>query len=138
IPPPFAITTICPTYVIGPPVYLPPTPDRLNLTLATVAKIFLGREIEAPVGAGQFVDVRDVARLHLAAYEAGRAVSDGQRFFAVAGKGSPQAMADILRDMYPNRAAVIPRGEPGCDYVRVEGKDGAPWEVTYTEEQGRF
>jgi hypothetical protein len=98
----------------------------------------LGREIDAAVGAGQFVDVRDVARLHIEAYEAGSAVSDGQRFFAIAGKGSPQAMADVLRDMYPERASVIPKGEPGCDYMRVEGKDGEPWEVTYTEEQLRY
>ncbi|RYP68291.1 hypothetical protein DL769_005553 [Monosporascus sp. CRB-8-3] len=133
--PPFAITTICPTYVIGPPIHLPHSPSHLNQTLATVAKIFLGYEIEAAIGSGQFVDVRDVARLHIAAYEAGPAISDGQRFFAIAGKGSPQAMADLLRDMYPERAAIIPTGEPGHDYVRVEMKDGRSWEVAYKEEQ---
>jgi hypothetical protein len=37
---------------------------------------------------------------------------------ASAGLGPPQAIADILRDAYPDRRDIIPVGTPGEGYVR--------------------
>lgn len=63
-----------------------------------------------------YVDVRDVAGIHLWCMEHPKR-SDGQRYIVSAGLGTPQAAADILRQAYPSREDVIPRGEPGKGYL---------------------
>jgi nucleoside-diphosphate-sugar epimerase len=124
--PPWAVSAVNPSVVTGPPVNWPDHPSKLNETLLPVWRIFSGEAETIPAGIGgmSFVDVRDVVKLHVWCMEHPRQ-SDGERWLCTNGKGTPQAMADILRAAYPSRKIV--RGNPGCgysagDYWFVEGE----------------
>jgi nucleoside-diphosphate-sugar epimerase len=126
--PPFAISSIYPSLVIGPPVYLPSSGDALNMTLKPLWEIFSG-DLSTPIpsmGSGLYVDVRDVARMHHFAYMHPEIV-DGHKFIASGGYGPTQAIADILREEYPEREGKMPRGNPGEGYLGL--KDGMVGEV---------
>ena len=81
-------------------------------------------EVPEPVGSASFVDVRDVARLHVWAMEHPEAANH-ERYIAVSGQSVPQAMVDILRKGYPQRDKKIVVGNPGKgyknDYTFTEG-----------------
>jgi nucleoside-diphosphate-sugar epimerase len=124
--PNFTISTIQPGNVIGPPVQPPKIAAKLNETLKSVWGIFSGSVSElSPVSpSSSYVDVRDVALMHLWAFENGEK-ADGERFIAVAGAGPTQAIVDILREAYPDRLNVMPEGLPGVGYTGwKDGKVG--------------
>lgn len=115
--PKWAISTINPTVVVGPTVYLPQSPSKLNETLLPIWKIFSGNNEDLlPLGHLNFVDVRDVAASHLWCYENHKA-ANGERYILAAGFGPHQAAKDILREAYPDRRDIISVGEPGKGYV---------------------
>jgi nucleoside-diphosphate-sugar epimerase len=128
--PPFALTTIHPTVTIGPPVALPSSPDKLNITLQPTYSIFTGGAIPPSIGSGSFVDVRDVAFCHFWAYEHPKE-ADGERFIASQGFGPPQALADVLREAYPDRRGIIQVGKPGEGYVGYNAETGVVEGVEY-------
>jgi nucleoside-diphosphate-sugar epimerase len=142
--PPFAITTINPSVVIGPPVVLPVSGDKLNETLRPVFNILAGNTggksiIPPNIGTASFVDVRDVAFLHIWAYE-NPSKADGERYLATQGFGPLQAAADILRYEYKDRPEIlekIPVGKPGDGYHGYDEKTGEVSEVIGWSE-GRF
>lgn len=72
--------------------------------------------IPSAMGINTYVDVRDVAAVHLWCM-AHPTRSDGQRYIVSAGLGPPQAAADVLRKAYPDREGIIPKGEPGKGYL---------------------
>lgn len=61
------------------------------------------------------VDVRDVGRLVVFGVEHPD-VANGQRYIAASAYGPPQAIADILRETYPERRGLIQEGKPGEGY----------------------
>lgn len=61
-----------------------------------------------------FVDNRDVARIMLFAVEEAKKC-DGERFIACGGHFAEQAIADILRQQYPDRDIEV--GSPGEGYL---------------------
>jgi len=126
--PPFAITTVHPTVTIGPPVQPPSSSDKLNTTLLPTYSIFTGGPIPPSIGSGSFIDVRDVALLHLWAYEHAE-TANGERYIACNGYAPSQATADILREAYPERRHIIQVGKPGDGYVGYE--DGVVRAVEY-------
>jgi len=126
--PHFAISTIHPTVTIGPPVQPPSSPSKLNTTLIPTYSIFTGDPIPSSIGSGSFVDVRDVAFVHLWAYEHSD-ISNGERYIASHGYGPPQATADVLREAYPDRRDIIQAGKPGEGYVGYE--NGVVKEVSF-------
>ncbi|KAK9331535.1 hypothetical protein V1520DRAFT_390464 [Lipomyces starkeyi] len=67
------------------------------------------------VSSGAIVDVRDVARLLVFVVDHPDK-TDGERYLAVSGVGTSQAMADILRKHYPERKSIIDEGTPGEGY----------------------
>lgn len=96
----FTMTTVNPTWVIGPPLVLPSSPDKINETVRATYTILSGQPIPPPLGgSSSFVDVRDVGRLHVLAVQKAE-VADGQRYIACAGLGAEQAIADILNRKY--------------------------------------
>lgn len=104
-----------PGVVIGPPVYLPADPTRINLTLQPIWSIFSGTPtIPNTIGSGSYIDVRDVAALHIWCAEH-PADANGQRYILAKGLAPPQAVADLLRRTYPERKD-IPVGDPGTGY----------------------
>ncbi|KIW17388.1 hypothetical protein PV08_04582 [Exophiala spinifera] len=122
--PPFAVAAINPSVVTGPPASFPKTPEALNETLLPVWRIWSGdKTVPAQIGSAGYIDVRDVARLHVWAMEH-PARSDGQRYLVANGKAPPQAAADLLRERFPDRDIVV--GNPGegytPDYAFVDGE----------------
>ena len=103
--------------VIGPPAQLVSDPEKFNETLKPIWTLFSGANKEIPnnIGTGSYVDVRDVAKMHIWAYEHPKE-ADGERFIANGGFGPNQAAADILKELYPERKDKIPLGEPGKGY----------------------
>jgi nucleoside-diphosphate-sugar epimerase len=115
----FAISTVHPTVTIGPPVQPPSSPSKLNTTLLPIYNIFTGGLIPPSISSGFFIDVRDVAFIHLWAYEH-PGIANGERYVACHGYGPPQAAADILREAYPDRRDIIQVGKPGEGYIGYE------------------
>jgi nucleoside-diphosphate-sugar epimerase len=108
------------SFVMGPPLVLPESPEELSMTTNVIWKILAGGEIlplSEPTAFPTHIDVRDVARIHLWAVEHCRK-ADGQRYMTIAGLQSNQAVADILRRQYPNRRNIIREGNPGQGYPR--------------------
>lgn len=114
--PSFSLSAVNPGVVTGPPVSFPSSPARLNETLKPVWQIYSGEAKTVPPGIGgqAYIDLRDVSALHIWCMEHPEA-SNGQRYIATNGKGTPQAIADILRRAFPDRCIVV--GEPESDYV---------------------
>jgi nucleoside-diphosphate-sugar epimerase len=102
---------------MGAPLALPDSPEGLSETTIGIWKIFSGSDIPQPGNVVQstFVDVRDVARLHLWVAE-NASKSNGQRYLVIAGMQSSQGIADILRENYPERRDIIQKGTPGQGY----------------------
>ena len=116
--PSFACAAINPGVVTGPPVTWPDTPEKLNTTLLPVWSIYSGQAKTIPpqIGGATYIDVRDVAALHVwAALHPSH--SNGQRYLATNGKAPPQAAADLLRRKLPDRDIIV--GEPGKGYVET-------------------
>lgn len=132
--PRFAVSTINPAIVIGPPMLLPPSGDKLNETLRSFFNIFAGKTKQIPptFGSGAFVDVRDVALMHVWAHEHAVEAS-GERYIACAGFGPAQAVADVLRREYEDTAigAKIARGRPGEGYLGYDSETGVVGEIGY-------
>ncbi|KAI1267533.1 NAD(P)-binding protein [Xylariaceae sp. FL1019] len=118
--PAFVGTSLCPSWVAGPPAFPPSSPDGIAETNKFIYTILSGGQIPAGPGPGYgtHVDVRDVARMVEWAASHPE-VAGGQRYL-VGGNGNaavPQAAADILREAYPERREIIPLGEPGKGYL---------------------
>jgi len=111
-----------PGVVFGPPLLLPSNPDLLNETLKPVWQIFSGsvKEMPAQIGSGSYVDVRDVAAIHMFAVENPK-ISNHKRYIAAAGNGPPQAIADYLHKIYPDRDGKMIKGKPGEGYEQGYG-----------------
>lgn len=78
--PSFAVSTILPTYIFGPSILpLPRGHDSFNFSNQLIWRIATKDELP-PMDWPQFIDVRDVARLHVAALQTEEA--NGERFFA--------------------------------------------------------
>jgi len=123
--PSWSVSAINPAVVTGPPISFPASPDKLNETLLPIWRIYAGEVETMPpqIGGAGYIDVRDVARMHVWAAEH-HAESNGQRYLLANGKAPPQAAADLLRERYPERGILV--GEPGkgytSDYWFVKGE----------------
>lgn len=128
--PSWAITTINPGVVIGPPIILPSSGAKLNETLRPLYNMLSGKTKTVPpdIGTGSFVDVRDVAFMHIWAYEHPEK-SDGERYIGCSGFGPLQAQADILRAYFKGKGEEeilkkLPIGSPGEGYVGFDQETG--------------
>ncbi|KAK6069331.1 NAD dependent epimerase/dehydratase [Seiridium cupressi] len=115
-------------YIAGPPLFLPKSPEKIATTNAFIWQVFSGQYYPAgPTGYGHHVNVRDGARLQVFVVESPE-VLNGQRII-VGGRtafGVPQAVADILREAYPDRKHIIKEGTPGQD-CSPSGESVAGW-----------
>ncbi|KAF4637385.1 hypothetical protein G7Y89_g685 [Cudoniella acicularis] len=111
--PSFAMTAVNPTFVGGPPLVSPENPEHISGTVRHIWTILSGAPIPPTLGgSGSTVDIRDVARLMVFAVKNPKK-ANGQRYLAVSAAGTNEAIADILREKYPDRASII-KGEPSA------------------------
>jgi nucleoside-diphosphate-sugar epimerase len=111
----FSVSAVLPGVVMGPPIAFPPNPALLNATLEPIWQIYSGKAktMPPPIGYAPFIDVRDVAAMHVWCLEHPNESAD-QRYFMTNGIAPPQAVADLLRKKYPERGIVV--GAPGEGY----------------------
>lgn len=113
--PPWSVSAVNPAVVTGPPVSWPATPEGLNETLQPIWRIYSGDKTLPPqIGGAGYIDVRDVARMHVWCCVEQPDRANRNRYLVTNGKAPPQAAADLLRAKYPDRDIVV--GNPGQGY----------------------
>ncbi|KAL7663954.1 NAD-dependent epimerase/dehydratase domain-containing protein [[Candida] zeylanoides] len=111
--PRFALATVNPVFVFGPQAFDSEVKDELNTSAEFInALLKLQPDSEVPFFKGTFVDVRDVARAHLVAFEKDDAA--GKRLLLANGKFVAQTVLDILHEHFKQLNGKIPRGTPGA------------------------
>ncbi|KAG8919992.1 methylglyoxal reductase (NADPH-dependent) gre2 [Tulasnella sp. 417] len=113
--PGFALTTICPPMIYGPPEQETGGLSALNTSAAEIYAYFCGTR-EPANRVWLWVDVRDVALAHVLAAES--TAANNQRYLVTAGNYSAQQFSDYIWKYYPERAASrnISKGTPGQLY----------------------
>ncbi|GAV46989.1 hypothetical protein ZYGR_0C00310 [Zygosaccharomyces rouxii] len=106
----FELSIVCPTYVFGPRLFDGDVDDLLNLANKPIDDIIhsvAGDPLE-PYLHSEFVDVRDVARAHILAFQ--RDAAKGKRLAVSAGKFNSQEIVDILNYTFPQLKGNITQG----------------------------
>lgn len=108
---PFDVACINPPMVIGHNYNKPSSLEDLNTSSATLLKILTGKQAPNPNAMG-WVDVADVAKAHIAAYEHPEA--GGRRFLCAANEVPLWTqVAAWLKEMYPEYPVIIAAPEGG-------------------------
>ncbi|EGW31012.1 uncharacterized protein SPAPADRAFT_68229 [Spathaspora passalidarum NRRL Y-27907] len=110
--PNFDTSFVIPCYVFGPQAYGVKNKKKLNLSneiINTVVK--LGKDDKIESFGSVFVDVRDVARAHLVAFENKRAVP--KRLLLISEKFSLDSIAHIINEKFPDSS--VPKGDISKD-----------------------
>ncbi|KAM9932409.1 hypothetical protein OXX80_007957 [Metschnikowia pulcherrima] len=108
--PNFVLNVINPVYVLGPQAYDTEVKAELNFTAETVNKLLsLTPESELPEFDTPFVDVRDVARAHVAAFEDN---FENQRLLLSTSAFTTQILVDILNANLESLRGKLPVGKP--------------------------
>lgn len=106
------LVSVNPVYVFGPQAYENEVSDTLNTSNELIHGLLkLGPEGKFDNDKGGFVDVRDVAKAHLAALEEDKLV--GKRLYMTNGKFSVQMLLDIVNSKIPSFKGKVPTGNPG-------------------------
>ncbi|KAE8389674.1 hypothetical protein BDV23DRAFT_184272 [Aspergillus alliaceus] len=143
---PFAIASICGSIATGPPILLPQFESEIPSTCKAVLDALRGKKVPGPqdhiaqiAGAAPYSDIRDIAKIYLWCAENPK-LADGQRYLVVAGHGPQQAIYDILREAYPERAEIIPKGDPAFRYNRdwTFDTDGVQFDSSKVKNQVRL
>ncbi|KAF2473121.1 NAD(P)-binding protein [Lindgomyces ingoldianus] len=114
--PNFAVATINPPMVFGPIVHNLESLDSMNTSNQRLLWAAQGKfkdEIPA-TGVYLWVDVRDVAEAHVAAFEKPEAAN--KRFFTVAGYFSNRDICKIIKSKFPQYKDLPSDSTPGGDY----------------------
>ncbi|OBA24048.1 NAD(P)-binding protein [Metschnikowia bicuspidata var. bicuspidata NRRL YB-4993] len=108
--PNFTLNTVLPVYVFGPQAFDSEVKGELNYSAEIINKLLkLGPNDEVPAQQGAFVDVRDVAKAHLAAFEGGLS---NQRLLLRTGGFTAQRVLDIINAKFVNLRGQLPTGTP--------------------------
>lgn len=111
--PNFALTAVNPAFVFGPQAFDSEVTDRLHTSAELVGNLTkLGPNDPVPVFRGGYIDVKDVARTHLLAFE--KEETKGKRLFNSAARCDSQDVLDIINDKFPELRGKIPVGNPGA------------------------
>ncbi|KAH7380151.1 NADPH-dependent methylglyoxal reductase-like protein GRE2 [Pyrenochaeta sp. MPI-SDFR-AT-0127] len=114
--PNFSLSTINPPMVFGPIVHALDSLENLNTSNQRILWAAQGKfkdEIP-PSGVHLWVDVRDVAEAHVAAFEKPNAAN--KRFFTTAGYFSNKELCQIIRRNFPQFKDLPSDSTPGGDY----------------------
>ncbi|OBA22539.1 NAD(P)-binding protein [Metschnikowia bicuspidata var. bicuspidata NRRL YB-4993] len=109
--PNFTINYINPVYVFGPQTFDSEVKDELNTSSEIINGLLnLGKDSDVPETAGSFVDVRDVAKAHLVAFEKNLS---NQRLLMTSSKFNGQDLLDVLNARFESLKNKLPIGNPG-------------------------
>lgn len=115
--PKFVVNFVNPLFVFGPQAFDSEVKDELNLSAEIINKLLkLNPESAIPHDIGLFIDVRDVAKAHLAAFENG---FSNERLLLSSQGFTSQAILDILNSSFDSLKEKLPVGNPR-DYLNVE------------------
>lgn len=119
--PNFDLVTICPPLIFGPIVHRLSSLAAVNTSNERFVEMIQGKwkeRILPSIGINCFVDVRDVAYAHIAAFE--NKAAGGKRFLCTSGKFCNREIVAAARDGFPNLGDKIP-GEnvEGGEYPAV-------------------
>lgn len=110
--PNFTINYVNPSFVFGPQAFDSEVKDSLNTSSEILNSLLkLTPESEVPPAKGGFIDVRDVAKAHLVAFE--KPISN-QRLLLNSERFSGQDLLDVLNAEFPSLKGKIPVGEVGA------------------------
>lgn len=118
-----ALTAVNPVYVFGPQAFDSEVKDVLNVSNELINSLIkLGPNDKFEIDKGGFVDVRDVAKAHVLAFEKEETI--GKRLFLTNGQFSSQMMIDIINENFPELKGKIPVGEPGTgpEHIKSLGR----------------
>lgn len=110
--PNFNLAAVNPVYVFGPQAFDNEVGEKLNTSnevINTLLKIGPSGTFESEKAG--YVDVRDVAKAHIFAFEEEAAV--GKRLFMTNGHFSTQMLLDIINEKFPQLQGKVPKGNPG-------------------------
>ncbi|OBA19387.1 NAD(P)-binding protein [Metschnikowia bicuspidata var. bicuspidata NRRL YB-4993] len=109
--PAFTINYVNPLFVFGPQAFASEIKNELNTSSEFInAFLKMNGDGEIPSFKGGFVDVRDVAKAHLVAFE--KDLSN-QRLLLNYDRVTGQDIADVLNENFPFLRGKIPVGNPG-------------------------
>jgi nucleoside-diphosphate-sugar epimerase len=136
--PNFTLATICPPLVLGPIVHYLNSLSALNTSNQRILSLINGSYLKdglPDTGTYLWVDVRDVALMHVKAMEEEQA--GGKRFFTTAGYFTNKELASIVRKNFEEYKDKVPEGEGKggwpekgvykYDNSRASGLLGKPW-----------
>ncbi|KAK3346428.1 hypothetical protein B0T25DRAFT_506859 [Lasiosphaeria hispida] len=155
--PSFTLTAINPCFVAGPPLVVPESREKISISTKSISDVFAGVPLDQAGLPGTFqgfVDIRDVGRALVFAVEHPEKANN-ERFILASYYSPQQAVADILRKAFPERAHIIHEGTPGQGYqpdyaflkhrgfdgtkiVRFSGQEYTPWEQTVVDAAEAF
>lgn len=110
--PTWDLVTICPPLVLGPVVHHLASLESINTSNERVVQMLRGAwkdEIASQGPVSLWIDVRDVARAHVAAFE--NPAAGGRRLFTTAGYFSNSEIAAVVRDNFPEFGDKLPGPE---------------------------
>ena len=106
--PNFEISFVNPSLVFGPQAFEIKDKSQLNLSAEVVNGVVkLGPQDEIPEMVGTFIDVRDVARAHIFAFESDKAIN--KRFLLANEKFSKELIAHLINEKFPQSR--VPKGD---------------------------
>ena len=109
--PSFGVNTVNPSFVFGPQAFDEDAVGDVNFSADLLASLFKLKPDDPVSGeAKPFIDVRDIAKAHIHAFEKG---FNGQRLLVSEESWSPQKVLDILHENYPQAQGKLARGDPG-------------------------
>lgn len=111
----FKLSTINPVFVFGPQLFDESVAAQLNTSCELINKVVhssLDSEIDQTLFGG-YIDVRDVARAHICAFEKDDCI--GQRLILAEERFTMQTLADIINQDFPQLRSKIATGKPKSD-----------------------
>ncbi|KAI5963150.1 GRE2 [Candida pseudojiufengensis] len=113
----FKLSTINPVFVFGPQLFDSEVKSELNTSSEVINKIInLKPDDKIPPFKGGWIDVRDVAKAHLLAFEKNDA--EGERIILYNGNFTDQTILDFINSKFPKLN--LPKGDPGSDKKALE------------------
>ena len=105
----FKLSTVMPVNVFGPQMFPEPSKTTLNTSSEIINKlVHTNKDTEWDQFNGGYIDVRDVSRAHLCAFE--KEECAGERLSLFGGMFATQDILDIINDDFPQLKGKIPVG----------------------------